>query len=210
MTSGYNRIAIVGLPGSGKSTLSSSLSAILGLQHVELDAIHWLPNWASLERPAMTEQVDAACPPDGCWVVDGNYRVVRPMLWSRADTIVWLDFPLWLTMWRLLKRTLSRMFFNQKLWNGNQERWRNLFALNTADNLLLFALSRRSLLKAEVPVALRQPEYQHLKLLRFRHPKEVDDWLQSLKRDIGRGNGDSEQVQGRDPSHRMNDNNLAR
>jgi len=182
MTSSYNRITVIGLPGSGKSTLSSSLSVILDLQHVELDAIHWQPNWVSLEKSVMREQVDAACPPDGRWVVDGNYRVARPIVWGRADTIVWLDIPLWLSMWRLVKRTLSRMFFKRKLWNGNQERWSNLFALNKEDNLLLFALSRRGMLKVEVPASLREPEHQHLKLLRFRHPKEVEDWLRSLRR----------------------------
>ena len=182
MPSSYNRIAVIGLPGSGKSTLSSSLSAILELQHVELDAIHWQPNWVSLEHSVMREQVDAACPPDGRWVVDGNYRVARPIAWGRADTIVWLNIPLWLSMWRLLKRTLGRMFFKRKLWNGNQERWGNLFALNKEDNLMLFALSVRGRLDVEVPTCLREPEYQHLKLLRFRHAEEVEDWLQSLRR----------------------------
>jgi adenylate kinase family enzyme len=180
MTSNYNRIAVIGLPGSGKSTLSSSLSKILDLEYVELDAIHWQPNWVSLEQPAMREQVAAACPPNGRWVVDGNYRVVRSIVWGRADTLVWLDIPLWLSMWRLLKRTLGRMFFARKLWNGNQERWTNLFALNTKDNLLLFAISRRGLLKSEVPAVVQDPEYQHLRLLRFRHPKELEEWLRSL------------------------------
>jgi len=189
MTSSYNRIAVIGLPGSGKSTLSNTLSAILGLQHIELDAIHWQPNWVSLDKSVMIERVDAVCPPNGYWVVDGNYRVVRPIVWDRADTIVWLDIPLWLSMWRLLKRTLGRMFFKRKLWNGNQERWGNLFALNTEENLLLFALSQHNKLKVQVPAYLREPEYQHLKVLRFRHPKEVEDWLQALKAEqVGRGN----------------------
>jgi adenylate kinase family enzyme len=181
MTSSYNRIAVVGLPGSGKSTLSSSLSAILDLQHVEVDALFWQPNWVPLDKSVLKERVEEVCPPSGRWVVDGNYRMVRPTIWSRADTIIWLDIPLWLSMWRLLKRTLDRMFFQRRLWNGNRERWSNLFALNVEDNLLLYAISRRGMLKAEVPATLREPEYQHLTLLRFRHPDEVEDWLRSLR-----------------------------
>jgi adenylate kinase family enzyme len=88
MISNYSRIVVVGLPGSGKSTFSSSLAAMFNLQHVELDAIFWQPNWVSVDKSVLKDRVDAACPPDGRWVVDGNYRVTRPAVWGRADTLV--------------------------------------------------------------------------------------------------------------------------
>jgi hypothetical protein len=83
----------------------------------------------------------------------------------------------------VLKRTLGGLLSKRELYNGNQEEWGNLFALNTDKSLLLYTISRRGMLKADVPAALREPEYQHLTLLRFRHPKEVEDWLRLLRQD---------------------------
>jgi hypothetical protein len=59
---------------------------------VELDALHHGAGWVT--RPTFVDDVDAATR-GSAWVVDGNYAAVRELLWSRADTVVWLDLPRW-------------------------------------------------------------------------------------------------------------------
>ena len=39
------RIVVVGTSGSGKTTLAREVARRLALPHVEIDALHWGPNW---------------------------------------------------------------------------------------------------------------------------------------------------------------------
>ncbi len=85
----HPRIAVVGTSGSGKTTFARELAGLLDRAHIELDALHWGPNWTV--RPDFPERVRVAIAADE-WVVDGNYRAVRNEVWGRASAIVWLNF----------------------------------------------------------------------------------------------------------------------
>ncbi|MAU01480.1 MAG: adenylate kinase, partial [Anaerolineaceae bacterium] len=82
-----SRIVVVGTSGSGKTTLAQQLAACLGYPHIELDSLHWGPNWT--EAPDFAQKVAQAVERP-YWVLDGNYSRVRQIIWSQADTIVWL------------------------------------------------------------------------------------------------------------------------
>jgi len=100
------RVVVLGVTGSGKTTAGARIARAIGARHVELDALYWGPNWTAGEPEAFREQVRAAI--EGCerWVTDGGYAtIVMDITWVHADAIVWLDYPLWLTMWRLFRRT---------------------------------------------------------------------------------------------------------
>src|SRR5205823_6990985 len=101
------RIVVVGSTGSGKTTLASQLARRLALPHVELDALHWEPNWTMAPLDRFRQRVEEALNGEG-WVVDGGYGKVRDIVWGRAETLVWLDYGLPVILWRLLKRTLRR------------------------------------------------------------------------------------------------------
>src|SRR5579871_6058918 len=88
-----HRIVVVGSTGSGKTTLARHLACRLHLAHVELDALHWDANWVPAPTPIFRERVDAALS-GPAWAVDGNYSKVRDIVWPRADTVIWLDYPL--------------------------------------------------------------------------------------------------------------------
>jgi hypothetical protein len=67
--------------------------------------------------------------PDG-WVIDGNYRnQVSDITWDNASDIIWLDYPIYIPLWRLLFRTLWRITYGVKLWgkNGCVETWKSQF-----------------------------------------------------------------------------------
>ena len=120
------RIVIVGKCGAGKTTLATQLADRLNLTNVELDAINWQPNWISLPKREMRKRVDEALPVAGYWIADGNYiRVVRDIVWGRADTLIWLDYSLPVTYRRLLPRIIGRIVKLKELWNGNRETLRH-------------------------------------------------------------------------------------
>jgi len=102
------RVSVVGNAGSGKSTFAAALAERLGLRHVELDAIFHQPGWTSLSAGAFRHRVRQAMGP-GDWVVDGNYRtLLQSVVWDRADTVVFLDFPLSVIAPRIVWRTARR------------------------------------------------------------------------------------------------------
>src|SRR6476660_8813592 len=90
---GYNRILIIGRTGSGKTTMARQLSAILGVPHVELDSLFFGPNFSTVPLPVLRERTSAAILGE-YWITDGNKSAVRDLVWPRADTIIWLDYPL--------------------------------------------------------------------------------------------------------------------
>jgi shikimate kinase len=172
------RIAVVGTSGTGKTTLARQLSARLRLPHVELDALHWDPGWVPTPAEIFVGRAETALGGD-TWVVDGNYPEVRDLIWRRADTIVWLDYSLALTMWRLTLRTFRRVATREVLWNGNRER--DLSAhFFSRDSIFLWALRTYGLRRREYPALLESSSYAHLRAVRLRSPRATNAWLASL------------------------------
>src|SRR5437773_3536322 len=104
---GCERILILGRTGSGKTTLARDLSSALGVPHVELDSLYFGPDFSRAPLSLLRERTSAAIAGDR-WVTDGNKRAVRDLVWPRADTIIWLDYSLGLSLWRLGKRARRR------------------------------------------------------------------------------------------------------
>ena len=169
------RTVIVGTTGSGKTTLAASLAERLDIPHIELDALQWGPNWTPAPRDDFRASVTQALAGDA-WVTDGNYSKVRDITWSRADTLIWLDYSLWVIARRLLPRTLRRIVSQEELFNANRETWRGQFF--SRDSLFLWALKTHRKRRQRYETALAAPEHAHLTVLRFRHPRDMDHWLE--------------------------------
>jgi adenylate kinase family enzyme len=169
------KIAVSGPSGSGKTTLAAELSGILGLSHVEIDALHHGPNWKSCGADVLRERVIAATGGDG-WVADATYRsMLGDLVYERADTFVWLDLPVALVMWRLLRRTYVRNREGTPLWNGNVEPgWRE-----SIPTLIWPALRRCFENRREYPTRLRR--YPHLDVHRLRSDDDVRAFVQSIQ-----------------------------
>lgn len=168
---------MVGTSGSGKTTLAAQIAGRLGVPHVELDALHWGPNWTPAAPEVFQERVAAALAGDA-WVVDGNYSRVRNWIWARADTLVWLDYPLWRIMARLLWRTLRRAFSRVDLWGGNRESLRTAFF--SRDSILLWALQTYRRRRREYLPLVRQPPHRELWVVHLRSPRATQHWLDGL------------------------------
>jgi adenylate kinase family enzyme len=173
------RIVVVGVAGSGKTTTARRLSGLLNSPHIELDSLHWLPDWQERTTSEFRAKLADMLLADR-WVVDGNYSKARDVVWPQADTLVWLDYPLWRILWQLLRRTIQRIVSQENLWNtGNKETWRKQFL--SRESLFLWALKTYRRRKQEYPTLLKLPENAHLKVIRLRSTSETESWLRSLK-----------------------------
>lgn len=171
------RIAVVGTSGSGKTRLASRLAQRLGIAHVELDSLHWGPDWSPAPLDLFRERVAEALSGQA-WTTDGNYSAVRDIVWMRADTVVWLDYALPVVMRRVIWRTIRRSALQEELWSGNRERFRDSFF--SRESIIWWALGTYRRRKKQYPLLFDQPEYAHLRVVHVTSPRAADDWLGSL------------------------------
>ncbi|MBW4579386.1 MAG: AAA family ATPase [Tildeniella nuda ZEHNDER 1965/U140] len=170
------RISIVGTTGSGKTTLARSVAQHFQIPHIELDALHWEPHWTAAPLEVFRNRVTDALSGDR-WVIDGNYSAVRDIVWTQADTVVFLDYSFWLIIGRLLRRTLRRSLQREELWNGNREDLRTSFL--SQDSIVLWMLRTYRRNRQEYPILLQQPEYAHLSVVHLQSPEMTEAWLLS-------------------------------
>ena len=115
------RVVVFGTTGSGKSWLAERLAARHGLRLIELDALFWGKDWQPAPLELFRHRVEREIR-DGDWIVVGNYGQVRDLTWRAADTLVWLDLPFPLVMWRLFRRTIRRSLTKEDLWGTGNTR----------------------------------------------------------------------------------------
>jgi ATPase family associated with various cellular activities (AAA) len=171
-----SRIVIVGTTGVGKSMLAKRLVDRLGLEFIELDALHWGPNWKAASVHDFRIRTDEATSAEG-WVVAGNYRQVRDIVWSRADTLVWLDYSFPRALWRLTRRTVRRAVTREVLWNGNRESFWEHFKFWSEVSVYYWLFKGYGPRRREYPVLFSRPEYAHLKIVRLKSPRATEQWL---------------------------------
>jgi len=100
------RVVVVGSGGSGKSTFSTELGRITGLPVIHLDREYWQAGWKETPKDEWNARV-AELLAGECWIMDGNFGGTRAMRMQAADTIIFLDLPRRVCLYRILKRTLK-------------------------------------------------------------------------------------------------------
>jgi adenylate kinase family enzyme len=167
------RIVIYGTSGVGKTTLGAELARRLDVPFIELDGLHHGPNWAEPPAEVFRARVRAAmdAAPDG-WVIDGNYMSkLGDTVSAAADTIVWLDLPLWVMFPRLWRRTMHRIRNDVELWSGNRETWRDQFA--SRETIFFWSVQRLYRYRREWPARFAGDA----RVVRLRSGAEVRAWL---------------------------------
>lgn len=97
------RVMIVGGPGSGKSSLARELGEVTGLPVYHMDLVHWKPGWT--RRPMVEKwQLVREIEEREAWIFEGGYSATFDSRAARADTLIWLDLPVALRLWRVTKR----------------------------------------------------------------------------------------------------------
>jgi adenylate kinase family enzyme len=179
---GCRRILILGRTGSGKTTLARELASAIGVPHVELDALYFGPDFSTAPLSVLRERTGAAIVGDR-WVTDGNKGAVRDLVWPRADTVIWLDYPFAVSLWRLGKRAVwraSALKAQAAEKSGKAGLPRQLLSAATG---VLTALRSHKGQRREYPKLFAEQQNQHLAVVRLRSPRATRHWLARVTKD---------------------------
>jgi adenylate kinase family enzyme len=169
------KIAVVGTSGSGKTTVARRLAEHHEVPHVELDALHWGPNWTPCPADDFRARVQEALA-GGRWVVDGSYHgKLGDSVLEQADLVVWLDLPFRTVARRTWSRTLRRIRSREELWSGNRETWRDAFF--SRDSLFVWIVTTHRSRRRRYLERLQRYEF-----VRLRSQREIDAWLEAHAR----------------------------
>ncbi|WP_144710930.1 AAA family ATPase [Curtobacterium pusillum] len=173
------RVLVAGTTGVGKTTTAGRIGRALGIPHTEIDALYHGPDWQPRERFVEDVEAFTSAP---TWVTEWQYTSVRALLAERADTLVWIDLPTPLALWRLVRRTVRRRLRRTELWNGNVEP--SLWTFFTdRGHIVRWGISTRNATRERVPELVRTAP--HLRIVRLRSQRAIDRFVQHL--DEGRG-----------------------
>jgi adenylate kinase family enzyme len=166
------RVLFYGVTGSGKSSAAHAYAAASGLPEVSADDdIGWLPGWQQRSVEQQREIATDVAARDS-WVLDSAYGVWRDIVVPRAELVVALDYPRWLSLGRLIRRSVRRVVTRQPVCNGNVETLARLFAKDS-----IFYWHFNSFARKKRVFRAWQADPDMPPVLVFRKPRELDNWL---------------------------------
>ena len=171
------RINVLGTAGSGKSTFSKLIAEKLNVSYVQMDELFWKPDWSESSDEEFFPRLEQIVSFDG-WVLDGNYTRTIPIKWKRVQLVVYLDLPLHIVLYRLIKRSFIRGLKNEELWNGcNETIWKNFFS---SDSIILWGLKMFHKNRERFDQNSRCSKYSHIKFVRLRSRREVQQFVANV------------------------------
>ncbi len=173
------KIIVIGSTGSGKSTLAKQMAKTLAYPYIQLDLLFWKPNWQHCDDEEFFEKISNETNSE-TWIIDGNYTRSHQITWTKADTVIWIDLPFYLTLYQNISRSLKRAITRQELWpnTNNRESFLRMFS---KDSIVLWLLNTYDLNKKKYQERLSDTNYQHIKFYRLQSRKEVRQFLKQLK-----------------------------
>ena len=167
------RVLFHGVTGSGKTSAARAYSRVTGIPvFCADDDLGWLPGWTN--RPP-EEQRRLAVDITGRdrWVLDSAYSAWRDVVLDRAQLIVFLDYPRWLSLGRLVRRTVRRIITREPVCNGNVETLRRALA---RDSIIVwhfrtFRSKREAFARIRDATGGGGPA-----VLAFGRPRDLDAW----------------------------------
>jgi adenylate kinase family enzyme len=180
------RVVVIGTSCVGKTIFARSLAEALCCPHVELDALYWQPNWIPRASAEFRVLIAQAVGQDH-WVTEGNYGVVRDLVWSRATTVIWLNYVFPLVLWRALTRTARRVLTQEELYSGNRESLR--MALFSRESILWWVVTSFHRRRKQYRMLFDRRTSPQLAYLEFRNPTEAQNFLTGLETAVQTSSG---------------------
>lgn len=167
-----SRVLFYGVTGSGKSSAARAYAEASGLPEFSADDdIGWLPGWQQRSVEQQRE-IAADVAERERWVLDSAYGVWRDIVVPRAELVVALDYPRWLSLSRLVRRSLRRVISRRPVCNGNVETLARLFASDSIFYWHFNSFARKKRVFREWQSSPDMPP-----VMAFRRPRDLDNWL---------------------------------
>jgi hypothetical protein len=177
------RFAIIGVPGTGKTTFARKMARQFGLPHIELDEIYWGPNWQPISRELFHQRLQKIADQNRDWIIDGSFPEDRDVVWKTGVILVWLDYSLPRVFWQMVGRVLHRFLRHEPLYGGNRA------TLRTGMWDLIAPLKCRFLKgshhRPTIEHFFNDPQFAHLERVRLLTPTDADAYLVSLQHELG-------------------------
>ncbi|MCY3623487.1 MAG: adenylate kinase [Gammaproteobacteria bacterium] len=181
---------MIGNSATGKSTLAKRLAVALDAELVELDALNWLPDWVGLNdtNPDELERRFERATRGDASVVAGSYtRFAQRTFWARLDTVIWLDLPVPLLVWRVLRRSWRRWRTRELLWGTNIERfWPQLALWRKNDSLVYWVVTAQRGKRKGMRAAMADPEWAHIRFVRLGSVDEIETFAATVEAGLSR------------------------
>ncbi len=163
-----------GVTGSGKTLLAGRLSEVTGIPWYSVDDLTFRPGWEAVPLDEQVAAITEICSRDE-WILDTAYAKWLEIPLSRAEVIVGLDYPRWVSFGRLLRRTVARVVDGRSICNGNRETLRTTLS---RESILLwhfrsFARKRKR---------IREWVASGRDVVWLRRPAETEEWLAGVRR----------------------------
>ena len=177
------RVVVIGTSCVGKTTFAQALARGLNFPHVELDSLHWQQNWIPRPPEEFRARTAEALAKD-CWITDGNYGAVRDLVWSRATTIIWLNYSFPVVLWRALVRTIRRVLTQEELFSGNRESLRMAFL--SRESILWWVITTFHRRRRQYRRLFDTATTPRLAYVEFRSPAEARNFLRGIETTLHR------------------------
>ena len=164
-----------GVTGSGKTRLAERISDATGLPWHAVDELTWEPGWVEVPDGEQRLRIAAICAGER-WVLDTAYGRWLDVPLARVEMIVALDFPRWLSLARLIRRSVARAIDGKPICNGNRESFRNLFSRKS-----IIGWHFRSFSRKRRRIRAWDADPAGPRVVRLTSPRRVEDWLSTLR-----------------------------
>lgn len=171
------KIALFGPPATGKTTLAKWLSVELGYPHTDLDDLLFTPD-GPLPLPEFRRQAGEITRHDA-WIVEGNFSKLADVVWHRADVLVWLDFPLPLIVYRIVRRSLYQLTGHEDSPQARRLTWSKAFFHRRS--LLRTAIRKYRTNRPRYALQVAETADRGVQVVRLRNPREVRRWMTELR-----------------------------
>jgi adenylate kinase family enzyme len=166
-----DRILVYGVTGSGKTRLAEAISAATGIPWHAVDELTWEPGWIEVPDDEQRRRIAAICAEER-WVLDTAYGRWLDIPLARVELIVALDYPRWLSLSRLIRRSLTRAIDGKPICNGNRESFRNMFSKNSIIGWHFTSFRRK---RERIRAWAADPAGPEV--VRLTSPREAERWL---------------------------------
>lgn len=163
------RVAVIGNQGAGKTTLAIKLGKIIGIDYVRIPE-----DWLRMTTPEK-EEIKRQMAMREKWILDGDFGLL-----DMAETVIHLDFPLFICLWRACTRSIKWFvrwdFRSTKVFAVIPGRFIGLL------RILMEIYRYPSKLGSKAPPQPTSGSYKTS--ITLKSPKELDLFLSAIKRHL--------------------------